>query len=77
MGSQVYNIYAYYSSIQWLMNADTSNDLLITAKEVPSYYLLADSNNTAYWMATIVCIILIPLGLLITALVVYRKRKNL
>ncbi len=77
LGSQVYNIYSFYSSVRWLMNADTNSDLLITAKKVPSYYLVSDSNNTAYWAATIVCVILIPIGLMIAALVVYRKRKNL
>ena len=52
MGSQVFNIYSFYSSVQWMMNADTNNNLMITQKDVPSYYLVADSNNTAYWAAT-------------------------
>ncbi len=75
LGSQVYNIYSFYNSVQWLMNAK-GNELLITAKELPSY-LLTTGTNTTYWIATVVCIILIPIGLLIMALIVYRKRKNL
>lgn len=75
LGSQVYNMYAFYSSIRWLTNSDT-NDLLITAKELPSYSL-TNGGPTAFWFATIICVILIPIGLLITALIVYRRRKNL
>ncbi|MHB1483228.1 MAG: Gldg family protein [Saccharofermentanales bacterium] len=75
LGSQVYNMYSFYSSVRWLTNSDT-NDLLITAKELPTYKL-AKGGPTAFWFATIICVILIPIGLMITALIVYRKRKNL
>jgi len=75
LGTQVYNMYAFYSSVRWLMNVE-DNGLMITAKKLPSY-ALAGGSNTAYWIATIVCIIILPVGLLIAALYVYRKRKNL
>ena len=74
-GSQVYNMYAFFYGLNWLVDLE-SDELMITAKELPSYALTGGS-NTGYWIATIVCIILIPLGLLITALVVYRRRKNM
>jgi hypothetical protein len=74
-GTQVYNIYAFYASINWLVNIE-GNDLLITAKELPSYKL-TKGDATSFWIVTIVCIILIPLALLLTALFVYRRRKNL
>lgn len=75
LGTQVYNMYSFYTSVQWLMNVNDSG-LMITAKELPSY-LLTGGSNTTFWIATIVCIIILPVGLLIAALVVYRKRKNL
>lgn len=74
-GSQVYNLYSFYYGLNWLVDLE-SDDLMITAKELPSY-ALTGGGNTAFWIATIACIIIIPLGLLITALVVYRKRKNM
>jgi ABC-2 type transport system permease protein len=74
-GSQVYNMYAFFYGLNWLVDLE-SDELMITAKELPSYALTGGS-NTGYWIATIVCIILIPLGLLIAALVVYRRRKNM
>lgn len=75
LGTQVYNIYSFYSSVQWLLNSKDKG-LLITAKQLPSYKL-STGNNTTYWIATILCIIVLPLAFLIAALVVYRKRKNL
>lgn len=74
-GSQVYNMYAFYSSVRWLMNVE-DNSLMISPKELPSYQL-KNGSPTTFWIATIVCIILIPVGLLVAALIVYRKRKNL
>ncbi|MHB8962112.1 MAG: Gldg family protein [Saccharofermentanales bacterium] len=74
-GSQVYNMYSFYYGLNWLVDLQ-SDELMITAKELPSY-ALTGGGNTAFWIATIVCIIVIPLGLLITALVVYRRRKNM
>lgn len=74
-GTQVYNIYAFYSSINWLVNIE-GNDLLITAKQLPSYQLTKGDANS-FWIVTIVCIILIPLALLLAAGFVYRRRKNL
>jgi ABC-2 type transport system permease protein len=74
-GLQVYNIYSFYHSINWLINIE-GDQLLIAPKPLPSYQL-TKGNNTWFWVATIVCIIVIPLGLMIAALIVYRKRKNL
>ena len=74
-GSQVYNMYSFYYGLNWLVDPQT-DDLMITAKKLPSY-ALTGGGNTAFWIATFVCIIVIPLGLLITALVVYRRRKNM
>lgn len=74
-GSQLYNMYGFYYGLNWLVNSETDS-LMITAKELPSY-ALSGGSNTTFWIATIVCVIVIPLGLLITALVVYRKRKNM
>ena len=74
-GTQVYNIYTFYYSVQWMLNVKDTG-LLITAKALPSYQLTGGSNTT-YWIGTILCIILLPLAFLITALIVYRKRKNL
>jgi hypothetical protein len=74
-GQQVYNVYAFYYSLNWLVNLEGS-DLLITAKELPSYKLTKGDANS-FWIVTIVCIILIPLALLLAATFVYRRRKNL
>lgn len=74
-GSQVYNMYSFYYSVKWLANVE-GDGLMITAKEMPSY-TLSSGNNTSYWIATIVCLILIPVGFLIVALIVYRRRKNM
>jgi len=74
-GTQAHNIFAFYYSINWLIPSSEGN-LLISPKQLPSYRLTAVT-NTSIWVATIVTIILIPLGLLIAALVVFRKRKNL
>ncbi len=75
LGTQVYNMYAFYSSVRWLMNVE-DNSLMIAPKQLPSYQLKS-GGPTTFWIATIICIIIIPIGFLIIALIVYRKRKNL
>ncbi|MDD4327530.1 MAG: Gldg family protein [Eubacteriales bacterium] len=74
-GTQVYNMYAFYGSLNWLVDSNIQ-DLVITPKELPSY-LLKSGNNTGYWAAAVFAVIIIPIGLFVTALVVFRKRKNL
>ncbi len=74
-GTQVYNIYAFYDSLNWLVDSGAT-DLMITPKQLPSY-LLKSGSNTGYWAAAIVTVVVIPVGLFIAALVVFRKRKNL
>ncbi len=74
-GTQVYNIYAFYGSLNWLVDAE-NQDLMISPKALPSY-LLKSGTNTGYWAAAVITVLMIPVGLFITALVVFRKRKNL
>jgi len=74
-GSQTYNAYAFYAGLSWLVDVESQN-LMIAPKKLPSYILGAGS-STAYWIAGIVTAILIPILLLIMAIVVYRRRKNL
>lgn len=74
-GTQVYNIYSFYYAMNWLVDVE-EDGLLIAPKQLPSYRLTRGS-NTSFWATTIITVIVIPLGLLIVALIVYRKRKNM
>lgn len=74
-GAQLYNMYAFYESINWLVEGGQES-LMIAPKKLPSYNLESGS-GTARWVAAIVVVIVIPLALIITAISVYIKRRNL
>ena len=67
-----------YSSISELANleANQANDLLIKPKPVVNYSILPKNQNSTQ-VASAILTIVYPVVLLIIALVVYRKRKNL
>ncbi len=69
-----YNQYFVYTSLNWL--AEIGEDsLFIPYKPFPSYYV-TQGDATSYWAAAVFVFLLVPAGLLVTAMVVYRRRKN-
>lgn len=75
-GTNVYNPELFYNSIQFLSGSDAQESLYIEAK-MPASYNVTSGDQSTNVMVTILVLLLIPAGLLITALMVYRKRKHL
>lgn len=75
-GNNIYNFGLFYYAVQWLSNAEGEGDLIIEAKQPVSYYL-TKGTPSAYNFSAALAFIVIPLGLLAVALVVYRRRKHL
>lgn len=75
-GSQLYNVGLFYYSVQFLSNTSEEASLYIPPKEPVSYTVSKGSASTNVFVAVLVTLI-IPGLLLLTALVVYRKRKHL
>lgn len=75
-GNNIYNIGVFYYGVQWLANVDGEGDLMIEAKQPVSYHLTKGTSG-AYNFSSVLAFIIIPLGLLAAALVVYRRRKHL
>ena len=75
-GNQIYNIYIFYYGLNWLSASDVSNNVLIDAK-TPVNYSLSAGTQSSYNFTAILVMIILPLALLLAALLVYRKRKNL
>jgi hypothetical protein len=70
-----YNQYFIYYAMEWLIDA-SANSLYIPAKPLPSYSLTAGNASSAL-IAEILVAALIPLGLLLAALLVFRRRRHL
>ncbi len=75
-GTNIYNPELFYNSIQFLSGSDAQESLYIEAK-MPASYTVTSGDQTTNVMVTVLVMLLIPAGLLISALVVYRKRKHL
>ncbi|MDD4367944.1 MAG: GldG family protein [Oscillospiraceae bacterium] len=73
-----YNYQLTYNMINWLTNNDASgSDLLISDKDVASYYLTNATNTAPLQIIAFFCSVVIPLILIIAAIVVYRRRQHL
>ena len=70
-----YNQYFIYYTMEWLTDA-SKNNLYIAAKTIPNYSLNA-GNATSYTIVEAVVAVFIPLGLLLAALLVFRRRRHL
>ncbi len=70
------NANIFYASVTWMSNAEPVDDLMIKAKD-PISYALTSGTLGAWNLASFFCFLILPIILLIIALVVYRKRKNL
>lgn len=75
-GDQLYNAYLFYYGVQWLSNTTDTDSLYIESKLPPSYAITKGSSSLNVFTAVFV-MLFIPAGLLIAALVVYRKRRHL
>jgi ABC-2 type transport system permease protein len=76
MSNQLYNIYLFYTGIQWLANASSEDNLYIAAKTPASYGVTLGTQSVKVFTAVLIIVIL-PGALLLAALFVYRKRKHL
>ncbi len=70
-----YNRNFIYYNMEWLIDA-SKNSLYIQAKTLPSYTLNA-GNATSYLLVQVLVVGLIPLGLLLAAFLVFRRRRHL
>lgn len=75
-GTTLYNYALFYNSVNWLSGTSVQDTLLIDPK-IPTSYAIARGTTTSIVATSVFVMILIPLALLLTALIVYRRRKHL
>ena len=71
----LYNRQFMYYAMDWLTDA-SSNSLYIKAKSLPTYTLNA-GGGTAFLVTQILVVAVIPLGLLVAAYLVFRRRRHM
>lgn len=75
-GTNLYNPNLFYNSIVWLAGETDENNLMISPK-VPTSYAITRGTSKTIVATVVIVMLIIPLILLISALVVYRKRRHL
>ena len=73
-----YNYTLAYNIMNWLANDDANaGDLLIRDKSIVSYQLTDVTSQTPLNVSAVIASVIIPLFFIISAVVVYRRRKHL